>query len=160
MDGCFSKSTRQTTNLQWQLSILGNIEAMFLLAKKNFFDWMPLPAPSVFLSWHYHYDLKIKFTYIRSSEHVICHARRQESTLILIWFLLYLYISIPGEAASSPQHGPGVNTQMMTSLPSPFTLSSLPVIDRVCVAKACPGRDTNSLLRLCECWPGYWYRFR
>ena len=53
-----------------------------------------------------------------------------------------------------------VNTQMMTSLPSPFTLSSLPLIDRVCVAKACPGRDTNSLLRLCECWPGYWYRFR
>ena len=53
-----------------------------------------------------------------------------------------------------------VNTQMMTSLPSSFTLSSLPLIDRVCVAKACPGRDTNSLLRLCECWPGYWYRFR
>ena len=66
----------------------------------------------------------------------------------------------PGEAASSPQRGPRVNAQMMTSLPSPFTLSSLPLIDRVCVAKACPGRDTNSLLRLCECWPGYWYRFR
>ena len=44
-----------------------------------------------------------------------------------------------------------VNTQMMTSLPSPSTPSSLPLIDRVCVAKACPGRDTNSLLRLCEC---------
>ena len=57
----------------------------------------------------------------------------------------------PGEAASSPQRGLGVNTQMMTSLPCPFTLSSLPLIDRVCVAKACPGRDTNSLLRLCEC---------
>ena len=38
-----------------------------------------------------------------------------------------------------------VNAQMMTSLPSPFTLSSLPFIDRVCAAKACPGRDTNSL---------------
>ena len=44
-----------------------------------------------------------------------------------------------------------VNAQMMTSFPSPFTLSSLPLIDRVCAAKACPGRDTNSLLRLCEC---------
>ena len=44
-----------------------------------------------------------------------------------------------------------VNAQMMTSLPSPFTLSSLPLIDRVCAAKACPGRDTNSLLRLCKC---------
>ena len=39
----------------------------------------------------------------------------------------------PGEAASSPQRDPGVNTQMMTSLPSPSTLSFLPLIDRVCV---------------------------
>ena len=73
---------------------------------------------------------------------------------------ILFYMTLPGEASSSPQRGPRVNAQMMTSLPSPFTLSSLPLIDRVCVAKACPGRDTNSLLRLCECWPGYWYRFR
>ena len=46
--------------------------------------------------------------------------------------------SYPGEAASSPQRGLGVNIQMMTSLPSPFTLSSLPLIDRVCVAKLAP----------------------
>ena len=30
-----------------------------------------------------------------------------------------------------------------TSLPSPFTLSSVPLIDRVCAAKACAGRETN-----------------
>ena len=54
-----------------------------------------------------------------------------------------------------------VNAQMRTSLPSPSTLSSLPLIDRVCAAKACPGRDTNSPLTLCECCrPGYWYFFR
>ena len=35
--------------------------------------------------------------------------------------------------------------------PISFTLSPLPLIDRVCAAKACPGRDTNSLFRLCEC---------
>ena len=44
--------------------------------------------------------------------------------------------------------------------PISFPFSSLPLIDRVCAAKACPGRDNNSLLRLCECGPGYWYCFR
>ena len=38
----------------------------------------------------------------------------------------------PGEAASSPHRGPRVNTQMMTSLPSPSTPSSLPLIDSLC----------------------------
>ena len=45
----------------------------------------------------------------------------------------------------------GANAQMRTSLPPPSTLSSMPLIERVCAAKACPGRDTNSLLTLCEC---------
>ena len=44
--------------------------------------------------------------------------------------------------------------------PGSLTLSSRPLIDRVCAAKACPWRDTNSLLRLCECWPGFGYCFR
>ena len=62
-----------------------------------------------------------------------------------------LFNCCPGEAASSPHRGPRVNAQMMTSLPSPLPSPPLPFIDRVCAAKACPGRDTNSLLRLCEC---------
>ena len=45
---------------------------------------------------------------------------------------------------------------MRTSPPTPF-LSFLPMIDRVCAAKAYPWRNTNSLLTLSECWPMYWY---
>ena len=41
-----------------------------------------------------------------------------------------------------------VNAQMRTSLPFPSTLSTLPLNDRVCVAKACPVWDTNSPLTL------------
>ena len=41
-----------------------------------------------------------------------------------------------------------------------YTLSSLPLIDRVCASKACPGRDDNSPLTVCEWWPWYWYLFR
>jgi hypothetical protein len=52
------------------------------------------------------------------------------------------------------------NAQMRTSLPSPSALSSLPSIDKVYAAETCPGRGTNSLLTLCECWPGYLYPFR
>ena len=44
-----------------------------------------------------------------------------------------------------------VNAQMRISVPFPFTLSSMPLIDRVCAAKAYPGTDTNSPFRLCEC---------
>ena len=50
----------------------------------------------------------------------------------------------------------GLNAHFGTTLPSPSTLSSLSLIDIVCAAKAHPGRDTNSLLALCQCWPGYW----
>ena len=62
--------------------------------------------------------------------------------------------SRPLGVASFPQSGPGVNAQMRTSLSSLLRFPPY-LFDRVCVTKACPGRDTNSLLTLCECWPGY-----
>ena len=41
--------------------------------------------------------------------------------------------------------------------PSPFPPCPWSI---VCAAEVHPERDTNSLLMVCECWPGYWYLFR
>ena len=71
--------------------------------------------------------------------------------IIMYYIIYYIIMTLSRGSGKLSSTWSRVNAQMMTSLPSPFTLSSLPLIDRVCVAKACPGRDTNSLLRLCEC---------
>ena len=44
-----------------------------------------------------------------------------------------------------------VNTQMRTSLPFPFTHSSLPLMDNSLCSQNLPGPDTISPLTLCEC---------